>query len=150
VPATIDNGTTVDLEINGNITSSQISNLTITSNQSETSTAVTFTVTGENGSSGLGIMTVPKSIIPYGTNPMLYIDNELAEDSGFTQDTENFYVFFTTKFSTHQMTIKFALPSTAQISSFGSLLAVIVIVPQIILVYSVIAIRRLKRKPEEV
>jgi len=95
-------------------------------------------------------MTVPKSVIPYGTNPILYIDNELAKDAGFTQDTDNFYVLFTTKFSTHQMTIKFALSSPAQISSFGSLLAVIIIIPQIILVYSVIAIRRLKRKPEEV
>ncbi len=107
-----------------------------------------FTVTGESGTAGLGNITVPKSVIPYGTDPILYIDGELAANSGFTQDTDNFYIWFTTKFSTHQMTIKFAIPSLGQISTFGSLLAIVIIIPEIILIYSVIAVKRLRQKPD--
>ena len=94
-------------------------------------------------------MTVPKSAVPYGTDPTIYIDNEPAANSGFTEDQENYYVWFTTEFSTHEMTIKFAFPSTQQILSFPPALALLIVVPQIILIYTVIAIKRLRKKPTE-
>jgi hypothetical protein len=149
VPATTDNGTTIDLGIDGNITSSQISNLIITTNQTETSTAIDFTITGPSGTSGLGIFTVPKSAVPYGTDPTIYIDNQPAENSGFTEDQENYYVWFTTEFSTHEMTIKFELPSTQQILTIAPGIVVLIVVPQIVLIYTVIAIKRLRKKPGE-
>jgi hypothetical protein len=146
IPATTDNGATVNLEISGNITSSQISNLTITTNQSTASTAIDFTITGEKGNSGLGIITIPKSAIPFGTDPVIYIDNELASNSGFMQDEGNFYVWFATEFSTHQMTIQFVLPPTAQASSVGSLLAIAIAVASIISIYTLIAIEHPRRR----
>jgi hypothetical protein len=47
------------------------------------------------------------------------------------------------------MTIKFALPTTQQILSFPPALALLIVVPQIILIYTVIAIKRLRKKPTE-
>jgi len=94
-------------------------------------------------------MTIPKTSIPYGTNPVLYIDGQKALNQDYTQDTDNFYIWFTTQFSTHQMQIQFTAPKNLQATGFGSLLAVGIIVPEIILVYTIMAIRHLKRKPED-
>jgi cell division septation protein DedD len=148
VPANADNGATVELAITGNITSSQISNATITTNQTTKTTTVTFTITGQNGTVGLGNMTIPKTAIQYGTTPVIYIDDQQAPNQGYTQDTNNFYVWYTTQFSTHQMAIQFTVPSTSKASSSLSMFAVLLTVPEIVLIYTVIAIRRLKRKPE--
>ena len=107
VPATTDTGATVDLAISGNVTSTQMSNVTIATNQSVTTTTVSFTVTGESGTTGFGNVTVPKSAVPYGTTPTIYIDGQPAQDQGYTQDTNNYYVWYTTHFSTHKVSIVF-------------------------------------------
>ena len=147
VQAKTDNGSTVDLTIKGNITRTQMFNVTIATNQSSATTTVTFTVTGENGTTGYSNITIPKTLISAGTPPTVFIDNQQATNQGYTQDTENFYVWYTTQFSTHQMKIQFASPLKSQASSFSPLLAV-AIIPEIILVYTIIAVRRLRRKPE--
>ena len=93
-------------------------------------------------------MTIPKTALLNGKNPVVFIDDQQATNQGYTQDSENFYVWYTTQFSTHQMKIQFAVPLTSQESSFGTLFAVGVIVPEIVLVYIVIAVKRLRRRPE--
>jgi hypothetical protein len=93
-------------------------------------------------------MTIPKTAILYGTNPVVYIDGQQAPSQGYTQDANNFYVWFTTSFSTHQVSIQFVVPSTSLASSLGPVLAVGIAVPEIILIFTVIAVRRLRRKPD--
>jgi hypothetical protein len=93
-------------------------------------------------------MTIPKTDIPYGTTPLISIDGQQATNQGYTQDANNFYIWYTTQFSTHQVKVQFTASSTLQTISFDSVLAIGVTVPEIILLYTVIAIRRLKRKPE--
>ena len=148
VPAKAENGATIELAITGNITSSQISNAAITTNQSTATTTLSFTLTGSNGTAGFGNMTIPKTAIQLGTTPVIYIDGQQAPNQGYTQDTKNFYVWYTTQFSTHQMAIQFTVPSTLKASSSLSVFAVLLTVPEIVLIYTVIAIRRLRRKPE--
>jgi hypothetical protein len=46
------------------------------------------------------------------------------------------------------MKIQFGAPIVPQSSLFGPLIALGIITPEIILVYTVIALRRLRRKPE--
>ncbi len=147
VPTTTGSDATVDLAISGNVTSSQISNATITSNQSHKTATVSFTITGPSGTVGFSNMTIPKTAISYGTSPVVYIDGVQAPNQGYTQNVKNFYVWYTTSFSTHQVTINFEAPKTALTLSLGPVFAVGITVPEIILVYTVIAIRRLKRKP---
>src|SRR5665647_1833301 len=148
VAAKIDNGAIVELAITGNITSSQISNAAITTNQNTATTTVSFSITGPNGTVGLGNMTIPKTSLQLGISPVIYIDGQQAPNQGYTQDTNNFYVWYITQFSTHQMAIQFTVPSTSKASSSLSVFAVLLTVPEIVLIYTVIAIRRLKRKPE--
>ena len=134
VIATTASGATVDLAISGNITSSQMSNVTIATDQSDKTTTVSFTVTGESGTTGFGNITIPKSAVPYGTTPTVYINGTLASNQGYTQDSSNYYVWYTTQFSTHQISIVFTTtssstnpavsPSLAQDVIFGVAVAV--------------------------
>ncbi|HEX7482059.1 MAG TPA: hypothetical protein VF350_01140 [Candidatus Bathyarchaeia archaeon] len=130
------------------MTSSQLSNASIISYLPTTTTTVSFTITGPNGTAGFSNMTIPKEVILYGTNPVVFIDGQDAVNQGYAQDADNFYVWYTTEFSTHQMKIQFTIPQTTQVASFNPLFAIVIIVPEIILIYTVIAVKRLKRKPE--
>ncbi len=107
VLATTDTGSTVDLAVSGNVTCSQMSNVTITANQSALTTTVAFTVTGESGTVGFGNVTIPKSAVPYGTTPTIYIDGQPAQNQGYTQDADNYYVWYTTHFTSHDLSIVF-------------------------------------------
>ena len=146
--AKTDNGTTVNFGISGNITSSQMSNVTITTNKSALLITVTFILTGQDGTTGFSNLTIPKNIVQYGITPEIFIDNQRASIQGYNQDAYNYYIWYSTQFSTHQVKIQFALPSVFQETSFASMLAVGLTVPEIILIYTVIAVRRLKRKPD--
>jgi hypothetical protein len=84
-----------------------MSNVTITTNPSAKTTTVSFTVTGESGTTGFSNITIPKSAVPYGTTPTIYIDGQTAQDQGYTQDSNNYYVWYTTHFSTHTISIVF-------------------------------------------
>jgi len=110
----------VYLVINGNITSSQISDVTIAANNS-TTTALYFTVTGESGNLGYCNITIPKNLAPSEAAPIVFIDGQQAQIQGYTQDVNNYYVWFITHFSTHQVSIVFKAssdePSTTNFSS---------------------------------
>ena len=108
LPVTIvANSTTIELPISGNITASQISNATITVDQDAGKTTISFNITGESGTTGFGNVTIPKSTVPSGTTPTIYIDNQICPDQGFTEDADNYYVWYITHFSTHQVSIEF-------------------------------------------
>jgi tungstate transport system substrate-binding protein len=103
---------TYGLGLGGNVTTTQISNITITPSQSASTTVVAFNITGQSGS-GFSNMTIPKTAIAYGTTPTVYIDGQQAQNQGYAQDTNNFYVWYTTHFSTHQVTILFTVSPSA-------------------------------------
>jgi len=100
-------------------------------------------------------MTIPKTAISYGNSPVVYTDGQRATNQGYTQDANNFYVWYTTRFDTNlvngvsQMTVQFLVPSTSPARSIGPVLAIGIAVPEIILIFTVIAVRRLRRKPDD-
>jgi hypothetical protein len=69
---------------------------------------VDFTLTGPTGTEGFCNLTLPKIAIPFGKNPVVYIDATVAENQTFTEDFDNFYITYTIHFSTHQIKILFA------------------------------------------
>ena len=107
IKATTSSGSTVNLEISGNITCAQISNVTIGSDQTSAKTTVSFTVTGQSGMVGFCNITIPKSEVAYGLTPTIYIDGQQAPNQGYTKDASNYYVWYTTHFSTHKISIVF-------------------------------------------
>ena len=107
---------TYPIEINGNVDTEQFSNMTITPYQDTEITSVDFTLTGPSGTEGFCNLTLPKIAIPFGTNPVVYIDGTVAENQSFTQDFDNFYIAFATHFSTHQIEILFSTESNPSYS----------------------------------
>ncbi len=107
----------VNLILNGNITASQISNPALT-NQVNNETELTFSLAGQSGTSGFCNVTIPKTAVLSGLPPTVYIDNQIAPNQGYTQDADNFYVWFTTHFSTHEVLVVFAVPP---LYTFGAL-----------------------------
>jgi hypothetical protein len=101
------NGHSINLILQGDIAPSQMSNVIITTNQSAGTTLLSFIVTGESGSTGVSNITIPKSAIPYGTEPTLYIDGQRAQDQEYVMDSYNYYVSYITHFSTHDISIVF-------------------------------------------
>jgi hypothetical protein len=112
-------------------------------------------MTGPGGTVGFGNMTIPKTAISYGTSPVVYVDGQQASNQGYTQDTNNFYVWYTTSFDTNlavkgaQVTVQFLIPSTPPATSLGFVLVVGITVIEIISIFTVIAVRRLRRKPDD-
>ncbi len=101
----------INVEIGGNITAPQMSSMSITPIQNSLSTLVNFTVTGPSGTEGFGNITLPKTAIPYGSTPLVYVDGVQAQIQGYNQDAENFYIWYTTHFSTHEINIQFTTPT---------------------------------------
>ena len=112
INATTENGTKINLSVNGNMTSQQITNLQITTSPSSKTITVSFNVEGTNGDEGTGNFTIPKSAVDFGTVPKVYIDNAQAIDQGYCQDENNYYVWFTTHFSSHEVNIVFSAPAS--------------------------------------
>jgi nitrous oxidase accessory protein len=142
-PATIEavteDGSKVSLTITGNITSSQIANLTLSTNQTAQTTTLSFTLTGQSGDSGFSNITIAKNNIPYGTTPIVYIDGQQAPNQGYSQDSQNYYVWFTAHFSTHQVQIIFEAetvnaPQTPLVWYALAIVAIIVVLAVTILV----------------
>jgi len=109
IMATTSSGASISLVISGNVTSSQISDAIIATNQDANTTTLSFILTGQSGDTGFSEITIPESIIVYGTTPAVFIDDQLAQDQGYSEDGNNFTVWYTTQFlSTHQIKIVFA------------------------------------------
>ncbi len=105
-------GTPIQLTVVGNISSSQISNASIAEISSNVY-SLNFTITGQSGTAGTATITIPKSEVPSGLTPTVYIDGTQAASQSYTQDSNNYYVTFSTHFSTHQVEIRFSVPPPA-------------------------------------
>jgi hypothetical protein len=84
-----------------------MSNISLSTNQSAKTTILSFTVQGRSGTIGFSNITIPKNNLFNGTTPIVYIDNHPAQNQGYTQDSDNIYLWYTTSFSNHQISIKF-------------------------------------------
>ena len=114
VQATKDSGGIVNLAISGNITSSQMTNVEIATNQSAKTATLSFTLIGGVTTTGFSNITIPKSAVSYGTKPNIYVDNKpISSNQGSTQDSNNYYVWYTASFSNFGQSIGF---STHQVS----------------------------------
>ena len=98
---------TLPFSMDGNISITQISNFEMNTDDNANTAVVSFAITGPNGTTGFSNMTIPKTSVPNGTVPTIYIDNIPLESQGFSENADNYYVWFTVHFSTHQISIQF-------------------------------------------
>jgi hypothetical protein len=89
-------GKNVTLTINGNVAADQISELWFASNAAlYNNTDIAFTLTNQGSTVQFMNMTVPKNALLGGTAPIVTIDGAWVKDSGYSQDSNNVYVWFT-------------------------------------------------------
>jgi len=105
-----DQGETIKISITGALTSSEITNAYLTTDQKSKSTYLYFNLDSAKPSTGFSNITLPKILIHDGTSPTIYVDDEKAENQGYTQDTDNYYVWYTTDLSRNQISIIFKVP----------------------------------------
>jgi parallel beta-helix repeat protein len=128
IDASKDNAETATLTIKGNITAAQFSDITLTTNQSSSQIVLSFTLQGETGTSGYTNITIPKNQVPNGIAPIVYIDGQEAPNQSYTQDSQNYYVYFTVSFSTHQIDITFTIQPPADYTLWIIMAAVAVLI----------------------
>jgi hypothetical protein len=85
---------------------------------SENGTTLSFSLTGQSGNSGISNITIPKAALFYQTAPVIYIDSDITQNQGYTEDASNFYVWYITHFSTHAVAIIF--PRNGELSDSSS------------------------------
>jgi hypothetical protein len=131
------NGSSVlDLTIRGNIGKSNISGVTLVEDKIAATTTLTLTLIGHDGPYSFCNITLPKSAVTYGTAPTTYINNQLADDHGYAQDENNYYLWYKTYSNTYELSIIFKGTSDMQTSY-----AVIVAIISIILVVAILVPR---------
>jgi hypothetical protein len=143
IQAIRNDGLNVTLSLEGNITSQQITGTTISVNETAHKTTIGFTVTGIGGTLGFGNITVPKSVVPYGTTPTVDINNQKAQNQGYTQDADNYYVWYTTHFSRHYVSLVFS--ENPQNPNF-SLLTVAVLAVLVVPAFAFVIVLRMRKK----
>ncbi len=111
-------GKNVTLKIEGNIEAEQISDLWFASNPSlYNNTDIAFTLTGQQDTVHFMNMTVPKDALLGGTAPVVTIDGRLADQSGYSQDGGNFYVWFTASEPVDRSTVQITFLLTPKITT---------------------------------
>ena len=91
-------GKNVTLAIQGNVSASQFTDLFFENLPDwYNNTNINFDLAGLNGSTAFVNMTIPKNAILEGTEPVVATNGRIPMNDGFTQDNENFYVWFTTQ-----------------------------------------------------
>ena len=123
IQATNEDGKTIDLTVDGNLTIDWPPKAKVTADPATYSTNVTFLVQGwfDRDLEDCNI-TIPKSAIPYGNTPTVYFKQLPAEDLGYTQDVDNYYVWCTT-----HLDINFRGPLTIVFSGTSFPLTIIAI-----------------------
>jgi hypothetical protein len=124
----IGSGKNASFTFQGDITSSSISSISITTDGSNTTTTVSLAVVAQSRSSGFNNVTIPLAAIPYGTVPTIYVNNGVAPNQGYAHDAKNYYLWYKTSYPTYELSIAFETKATPGGFSLWVVLSVILIV----------------------
>jgi hypothetical protein len=85
-------------------------------------------VIGQKSTNNLYKITVPKSAVAYGVTPKVYLNDEVALDQGFTQDANNYYIWYKTLFSNYELSIVFSLKTVPTEFPMAAVFSIVIIV----------------------
>ena len=139
--ATLTNGSIVDLEING-ITALAVTNATFSTDPLAAKTTLVLTIIGQNTTNNVNAITVPKITVNYGATPKIYVNSQVALDQGFSQDANNYYVWYKTIFSNYELSIVFAANAPPDGYPLWIILSIVILV----LSFTVTAVVFLKKR----
>ncbi len=134
--ATAGDGSSVYINISGNIIDSNISNVDISSDQIASRTTLSLTLIGPSGTYSFCNITIPKNAVTFGKAPTVYVNSQLA-DYDYNQDANNYYVWYTTYSNTYELIVTFTETSGLQLWSavliavISVILVVVIVIPRI-------------------
>lgn len=102
-------GQPVEIGVIGNISSNQISNMSLSGNSTIT---LSFTLSGTQESQGSATIAIPKKAVPSGETPLVYMNGALALGQSYYSDQSNYYVSFAIQSGTHQISLVFSQSSS--------------------------------------
>lgn len=126
--ATSVNDSVIDLGVDG-LTAFAVLNAIISTDQSKAQTTLSLIIIEENGINSINTITIPKTAIPYGIAPRIYLNNQMAPDQGFWQDAKNYYIWYKTIFNNYELLLVFATQAAPIGFPISAILSIIVIVP---------------------
>ncbi|MCW4029421.1 MAG: hypothetical protein NWE92_07225 [Candidatus Bathyarchaeota archaeon] len=109
-------GSIVRMSLAGNVTPAQFSDIILTS-ESAQAAQLSFVLSGQAGNTGFGNITVPKIAVPNASSIEVLIDGQPAQNQGYSQNANCYYVWFTTHFSSHQVSIVFSLNALPNVTA---------------------------------
>ena len=142
--ATSTDGSIVNLGING-ITAQSVSSAVISNDQSSTKTTISLTVIGQIEINNPDTITVPKTIVPCFSTPTIYVNNQVALDQGFRQDSNNYYFWYKTISSNYELSIELPTNPTNQFPI--SVILVVAIIGSLSLV--MVAFKKIKQTSQK-
>ena len=123
---TID-GKNVTLTLGGNTASSTIISAGIRTDQSNSTTTVTIAVIGQSNLNGFGNLTIPKSAIPFGTIPIVYVNGDQSPSQGYTEDGKNYNIWYSTQTPTYELSVNFGTTAPSGDFPYWAVLTIVVI-----------------------
>ena len=137
IAALSNDGSVTHIVIYGSLDGADVSNATISDDQSASQTTVTLTLTGQNNPDGLFNITIPKEAVKYGSIPTIYVNNQAAQNQGFTQDASNYYLWYTSYTENYELSITFSGTHGTQIwvaiivAVIATVLVIAIVIPKI-------------------
>ena len=101
-----------------------------------------MTIIGQNITNNVNAITVPKTTVNYGATPKIYVNSQMAPDQGFSQDANNYYVWYKTIFSDYELSIVFAANAPPDGYPLWIILSIVILV----FAFSVTAVVLSKKK----
>lgn len=99
-------GLTSPILITGNVSASQFSGVQATLDKNSHIVTIDFTLTGQAGTVGATTIAIPKTDLPPGTRPVLMEGGVRVQNQVLTEDANDYYIAFTTQFSTHNFVLQ--------------------------------------------
>ena len=131
--ATLSDGSSVYIVINGVTKGSDTPSATIMPDQTAKKTTVSLTLTGQEETNGSCNIIIPKEAIAYGATPAIYVNDQVAENQGYRQDANNYYLWYNTSYNTYQLSVVFTTNSVPEHWA-----ALVVVIISIVLVVAII------------
>jgi len=120
-------GTLIPIQVSGNLTASQLSNVALKSGNAGEYT-VSFNLTGPAGSNARATISIPKNSTSNGLVPTVFINGNKTIAQSFSQDASNYYVTFIASFASGTQRVTIQLNQGAASIDVRYIIVVVVVI----------------------
>lgn len=124
--ATSNNGSTIDLGVNG-IKAQYATTAVISTDQSADQTTIYVSLIGQTETSNMSVITVPKAAVTCGVKPAIYVNNQVAQNQGFSQDASSYKLWYKASSTNYELSIVFSSKNATEFPMWVILADVVIV-----------------------